>query len=334
MISYTILYSLISFLILIFSSKISYKLNLVDIPNKRKKHAKPVAYTGGLAISFIYITSILLFDIGDEKLNKLLIIGFLIAIIGFIDDKYHLNIIQKLSLQFFLIFYLTTIENFNLKDLGEYNNFKLQLSFIAIPFTLLAVLLLINAFNYFDGLDGTLGFSTISVLSILYFLVIEENIKIFLISIYIPLLIFLFFNFSIFKLPKLFLGDSGSLLLGFIMAYILIFLKSKTDIHPILLAWSVSIFVYEFLSINIIRLKLKKNIFEPGLDHLHHVLFTKWKNLFFTNFLIVTLNIIFFTIGYFSFNFFNSTASLILFVCFFITYLILRLNFLSDKNVN
>jgi len=334
MISHTILYSLISILILIFFSKISYKLNLVDIPDKRKKHSKPVAYTGGLAISFIYITSILLFDIGDEKLNKLLITGFLIAIIGFIDDKYHLNFIQKLSLQFFLIFYLTTIENFNLKDLGEYNNFKLQLSFIAIPFTLLAVLLLINAFNYFDGLDGTLGFSTISVLSILYFLVIEENIKIFLISIYIPLLIFLFFNFSIFKLPKLFLGDSGSLLLGFIMAYILIFLKSKTEIHPILLAWSVSIFVYEFLSINIIRLKLKKNIFEPGLDHLHHVLFKKLKNLFLTNFLIVTINIVFFIIGYLSFNIFNSTTSLILFICFFITYLILRLNFLSDKNVN
>ncbi len=334
MISYTILYSLISFLILIFFSKISYKLNLVDIPNERKKHSKPVAYTGGLAISFIYVISILLFDVGDEKLNTILITAFLISIIGFIDDKHHLNISQKLTLQFIIIVYLTIIENFYLNDLGEYGNFKLQLSFIAIPFTLLAVLLLINAFNYFDGLDGTLSFTTISVLSILYFLTVDENIKIFLVLILIPLLIFLFFNFSIFKLPKLFLGDSGSLLLGFIMGYILIYLKNKTEIHPILLAWSVNVFVYEFLSIHFIRLIRKKNIFEPGQDHLHHVLFMKSKNLFITNFLIVITNIVFFMVGYISFIFLNSITSLILFVFFFIIYLVLRLYFLSNKNLN
>ena len=108
MINYIASYSLISFLILILVSRISYKLNLLDIPNKRKKHLKPTAFTGGLALSFIYILSILFFDVYGEKLNLILSIAFLIAIVGFIDDKYHLNIGGKLSLQVLTIIYLIT----------------------------------------------------------------------------------------------------------------------------------------------------------------------------------------------------------------------------------
>jgi len=327
MINYIASYSLISFLILILVSRISYKLNLLDIPNKRKKHLKPTAFTGGLALSFIYILSILFFDVYDEKLNLILLIAFLIAIVGFIDDKYHLNIGGKLSLQVLTIIYLIVIENINLNDLGNYIYFTLELNSFAIPFTLLSVIFLINSFNYFDGLDGTLTFATISVLGILYFLVNDENTKLFLITLLLPLLIFLFFNFSMFKLPKLFLGDSGSLLLGFIIAFILIFIARYNQIHPILLAWSITIFVYEFLSINLIRLINKKNIFNAGLDHLHHILLKKNKSLFLTNFSITILNIIFFIVGYLSFIFINPLISLILFIVFFIIFFIIRLKF-------
>ena len=332
MINLILSYSLISFLILIFVAKISYKLNLVDIPNKRKKHLNPTAYTGGLALSFIYIISILLFDIKDEKLNLILPIAFLIAIVGFIDDIYHLNISGKLSLQIFTIVYLIILENFNLNQLGDYNYFKLELSSVSIPFTMLAVAFLINSFNYFDGLDGTLSFTSISVLVILYFLTTDENIKLFLITLLIPLLFFLFFNFSTFKLPKLFLGDSGSLLIGFIIAFTLIFIGNSREVHPILLAWSVAIFVYVFLSIHLIRLKNKKAAFKAGLDHLHHILFKKTKTLFLTNFLISITNIIFFIIGYVSFKLINPLTSLILFLFLFMIYFIVRLNFLNNKN--
>ena len=97
--------------------------------------------------------------------------------------------------------------------MGNYNYFKLELNSFSIPFTLIAILFLINSFNYFDGLDGVLSFSTISTLGILFFLTPDENIKLFLIIILIPIIFFLFFNFSIFKLPKLFLGDSGSFII-------------------------------------------------------------------------------------------------------------------------
>ena len=78
--------------------------------------------------------------------------------------------------------------------------------------------------------------------------------------------------------------------------------------------------------LNIIRLKNKQNPFKAGTDHLHHRLFENNKSIFLTNFLISSLNIFLFTIGYLSFSFINELVSLILFVAFFMIFLILRNN--------
>ena len=329
MVNILLVYSIISFLTLFFLSLLSYKLNLLDIPNKRKKHSKPIAYTGGIILSFIYVGAIILFSVKIGDLNSIVAIGFLISIVGFIDDKYQLNIGSKLSLQIIPIIYLIILENLNLNQLGEYDHFILELNSFSIPFTLIAVIFIINSFNYFDGLDGTLSFTTISVIFILYFLSSDQDIKLFLITILLPLLIFVCFNFSILKLPKLFLGDSGSLMLGFIIAFTLIHLANQNIVHPIILAWSISIFVYEFLSINLIRLQDNRNIFKAGEDHLHHILFKRNKSIFFTNILISTINILFFIIGFLSFKFVNSFTSLILFVFFFIIFHMTRIRLLK-----
>ena len=326
-----LIYCVLIFLLIFCFSKVSYILNLVDTPNKRKKHSKPTAYTGGLAISLSYICSLQLFETYVYTLNIIVSISLLIAVVGFIDDKYNLNIGGKLSLQVIPIIYLIIIESLNLTHIGDYNYFKLELNSFSIPFTLLCVMFLINAFNYFDGLDGVLSFTSISVLGILYFLITDENIKLFLIIILLPICFFLLFNFSIFNLPKLFLGDNGSLLLGFIIAFILIYFANQRIVHPILLAWSVSIFVYEFISINLIRLKNKKNPFKAGQDHLHHILLKKTKSIFLTNFIIVTINIVLFISGYISFEFFNPLISLIQFIFLFIIFFITRNTYLINK---
>lgn len=336
MINNIIIYSILSFIILLICTKISYRLNLLDIPNKRKKHLKPTVYTGGLAISLIYIISIQIFDVLGYKLNLILSIGFLMAAVGFIDDKFKLNIGSKLSLQIIPIFYLIVMENMSLSDIGDYKYFYLELNSFEVPFTILCVLFLINAFNYFDGKDGTLVFSSISVIAILYFLTFEngklldlspdgiKNIELFFITILLPLCIFLCFNFSLFNLPKMFLGDSGSLLLGFIIAFTVIFFASQRIVHPILLAWSIAIFVYEFLSVNLQRIIDKQNIFKAGLDHLHHAIFKKTNSIFATNFLISIGNIILFIFGYVSYKLINPLVSLILFIFLFIIFFILR----------
>ena len=239
MINDIMLYIVVSIFTLIIISKISYKLNLIDLPNERKIHFIPTAYTGGLALSIIYIFLIYLFEIHSQTLNLILSISFLIGIVGLIDDKYNLNVGGKLSLQILPIIYLIVQQDLNLIQLGEYDYFKLELNSFSIPFTIIAILFLINSFNYFDGIDGSLSFSTISTLCILFYISNDKEIELFLIIISIPLISFLLFNFSIFKLKKLFLGDGGSLLLGFIIAFTLIYLANQKIVHPILLAFSV-----------------------------------------------------------------------------------------------
>ena len=324
MITNILLYSLVSFFFFILASKISYKLELIDIPSARKIHIKPTAYTGGMILSFIYLTSIIIFKDYVEGVDIILSAAFLIAIVGLIDDRYHLNIGGKLSLQIIPVIYLILIENFKINSLGNYNYFILNLNSFSISFTIISIVFLINSFNYFDGLDGTLGFTTLTILGILYFLVPNGNIQIFFIIIFIPLLIFLFFNFSIFKLPKLFLGDSGSLFFGFIIGFILVYLENKKIVHPILLAWSIAIFAFEFIAINLLRLKNNKHIFVAGLDHLHHLIFKNNNSIFLTNLYICMLNVIFFIIGYLSFHLISPLASLIFFIISFVIFLYLR----------
>lgn len=324
-------YFLLSFILLFFFAKVSYRLKLVDLPNKRKIHSKATAYTGGIGISLILLFALQVLDIFDKNLALILSMSFLISLVGLIDDRYHLNTGGKLSLQIIPVFYLIIFENLVLNNIGDYYYFKLELGTFAVPFTLLCVLFLTNAFNYFDGLDGTLSFTTVCVILILFFLVRNQNFNLFLITILLPLGVFLCFNFSIFKLPKLFLGDSGSLLLGFIISFILIYLANQKLVHPILLAWSVVIFVYEFLSVNLIRLKNNQNPFKAGQDHLHHILFKKNKSIFITNFLISLVNLILFLIGYFSFFLTSSLISLILYILLFFIFFIIRIKFLKNK---
>ena len=143
------------------------------------------------------------FDYPDNDLSLIISISFLVSCVGLIDDKYNLNVSNKLSLQIIPIF-LVVIKFLIIEDLGYYNYFHTDLGTFKIPFTLICVLFLMNAFNYFDGLDGSLSIVSLSVLLILIFLIPKQSFQLFLLLIILPNLIFLLFNFSLFNLPKLF----------------------------------------------------------------------------------------------------------------------------------
>ena len=150
-----------------------------------------------------------------------------------------------------------------------------------------------------------------------HFLLVEQNIQFFFNYINNPHRNIYTFNFSFFKIPKLFLGDSGSLFLGFVISFLLIYFANQNLVHPILLAWSVVIFVYEFISINLIRIINKQKIFNAGKDHLHHIIFLKTKSIFLTNLFVSGLNFCLFIVGYLSYFYINPLSSLILYIfCF------------------
>jgi len=81
------------------------------------------------------------------------------------------------------------------------------------------------------------------------------------------------------------------------------------------------------------RIKKKKNIFIPGLDHLHHLIHDKTKSIIKTNLLLILLNLIIFCIGYLSFTYFGPLISLILFLISFLIYFFLRSKLSNNENV-
>ena len=146
---------------------ISNKINLFDHPdNNRKIHFKKVAITGGffIFVNLIFLLIFLKIDFFQFSnfffQNKREFVSFLLLIsslflIGIYDDKYDLNPLKKLLLYaFFILICLLIDENLIIKELNFYSgNFSIKLFNLAIPFTLLSILLFLNALNMFDGID-------------------------------------------------------------------------------------------------------------------------------------------------------------------------------------
>ena len=98
-----------------------------------------------------------------------------------------------------------------------------------------------------------------------------------------------------------------------------------------MLAWSVGFIVFEFLSVNILRIYLNRNLFQPSQDHIHHIFLNKTKSKFKTNFILVLINIFIAINGYLTFYFINELFSLIFYIIIFIFYLLLRLKIMKTK---
>ena len=334
MILYFLTLSFLSILIFYYSNKIAQKFKLLDIPNNRKIHKKPVPNIGGLSISIIFILATYFIDFQNNFFNIILIFSFLISLAGFIDDRYILNVGSKLIWQLLPIGILIFKFDLIVLDIGNYQILgKINLGSFSYIFTILCAFLLINATNYIDGIDGSASLAfLISIANIIFLsnFLNEELIK-FYIIICTPLFLFLFFNFSLFNLPKIFLGDSGSLLLGFILSFLMIILYKNYDIHPILLAWGVAFIVFEFLSVNILRIYFNRSLFQPGQDHIHHIFLNKTKSKFKTNIFLIFINIFIAINGYLSFKFINELFSLIIYIIIFIFFLIFRLKIIQTK---
>ena len=326
---YSILFYLIfSFFLLIFTFKISKFFKFYDLPNKIKIHKHKVPNIAGLGLLPLGIF-IIIFNGDDQKINFTLFLFIIVVIIGLIDDIK--NIKPQLKILFLLIpVVIFSNSVFTVHSLGNYENLNLQLGSFSLIFTILCILLLTNSFNYLDGIDGLLSLNLI--ITFIYFLIIDyESVK-FLKAFVCFLIIYLLFNLNFFKLfPKQFLGDSGSLSLGFLVSTLLIIVtQSGKYIHPSIIIWPVAFVVYEFLTINILRLKLKQNIFKRDLNFIFNILDRKFNfntSIIFCN----LLHILFCIIGLIINNYELHSISILLFIIFFIIYCSLRLIFFVNQ---
>lgn len=321
-------YSLFIFPILFFLSIFfAKKLNFVDNPSTRKIHKTKTANISGLLI-FGYLIFIVIANGFSNLIEQIIIVGFFVLVIGFIDDQIDLKPISKIILLFFPTLYLI-LNGFQLTNLGKYEYINtLKLGDFSIIFTFLAVLLLINAINYIDGSDGLLiGYS---IITIIYFYFLSEKhhqyLQLFFFFIY-SLLISLFFNFLPIKSGlKSFLGDAGSLFIGFFISFTMIYLYKYHNIHPAFLIWACWLPIYDFLYVTSYRLINKVNFSNPDKSHFHHHVLNYFLNNHFKTFLSISVfNIIIICAGYYVCLLIGKIYSIILFIIFFLLFIMIRL---------
>tara|TARA_B100000674_G_C37947746_1_gene965759 strand:- start:1596 stop:2576 length:981 start_codon:yes stop_codon:yes gene_type:complete len=318
---YILILIVCSFLLLL-TKLISSKLNLFDVPDNIKIHKERVPNIAGLALIPFSFFIIFYFQF-NETITKTLYFFSVVVLIGLFDDIKNIKPILKL-VALFLPIYLFTFYVGEVKTLGSYEFFNLNLGSFSLIFTILCIFLLTNAFNYIDGIDGLLALNVLVTLIFFQFLTFDESFIFLSFSIF--LLIYYFININFLGIfTKQFIGDAGSLGLGFLISsFLIIYTQIQVFLHPSVIIWLVAFVVYEFLSINIIRIKLKKNIFKRDLNFIFNKLQNKYS--YKVSILICTIiHILLCSISiliYFS-EFY--LFSLILFIIFFIIYLILRL---------
>ena len=315
-----IIYLFVSLFGLFLTYLISKRFDIFDYPNEQKIHLNKTPNIAGMALIFVFGISIFIDNFSNDII-MIFIISSIIAFIGLYDDLKNLSVKIKLLLISLPVILFTKYVS-SIFYIGQFFSLDLNLGNLNFIFTFMCILLLINAVNYMDGIDGLLSILLILSFTFILILLPSEEAKT-LIPIIVFLFVFLLFNFNI--LPKQFLGDSGSLSLGFILASLTIYYtQSLKYINPTIIIWCLSFYVYEFLTINVIRILKKKNVFTRDLNFIFNILNLKYGK-FYTLLFCVFLKI-FYLINGLVLNYFKLyTLSLVIFFIHFIIYLYFRL---------
>ncbi|MBT4334019.1 MAG: undecaprenyl/decaprenyl-phosphate alpha-N-acetylglucosaminyl 1-phosphate transferase [Candidatus Cloacimonetes bacterium] len=261
------------------SIKLSKKWNLVDHPDQRKIHIVPTPIAGGLSFGIpMILMQLMIFFIIPELGSKLLYLAAgstMMLLLGFLDDKTKITANYKLLIQIIIITFIY-FSGFKIDLLTNPFGKAFELGYFSFPFTLLWFLLVVNAFNLIDGLDGLAsGIAIIVAIVLLSVGFMKSNTLIIFSSLTLigTNLAFLKYNFYP---AKIFMGDTGSLFLGFNIAAISIIGKgefkgitSMTLLVPII---ALAIPIMDTVFAIFRRVNKKKNIFQADKEHIHHKL--------------------------------------------------------------
>ena len=285
---FPILIPIILFPILIYHKEIANATGLIDYPNERKKHFKPVSKIGGIYfLGSAIITIICLYNLHNERfIFSFIILTSGLFLIGLIDDKLEISAISRLILQFVVIT-ISIITDFNLNvetlSTGILSK-EIQIFNGSILFTIFCIISLVNATNLVDGKDGLAG--SIFVVFLIYFLFNHVgNFKIILINLLLSSVLFLFYNIR----GKIYLGNSGSYLIGGIMSFITIQNYNYSNFHIEIIFIIFYIYGLDMLRVYLERLFRGVHPFTPENNHLHHYLFLYFKNKYLALFGYITL---------------------------------------------
>ena len=257
--------------------KFANKVNLIDLPNSRSSHVLPTIRGFGIVLCIGIGITLFVFnqDLFIEH-TSLLTAVLLVGILGLVDDVVGTNPFIKIA-TLIMVYTFLYAEGFLITNLGVFLGVSLNLNLtLAILFTVVAIVTFTNAFNLIDGLDGLSGL--IAIIIFLSFLVIGiKNNDQFLITIPIlfitSLSVFIFYNWHP---AKVFLGDSGSLMIGFTIS--LMAIRSLSYIEPISILYITAVPIIDFLFVTIRRLLDGVSIFKADRLHCHHILQSYFNN--------------------------------------------------------
>ena len=197
-------------------SKLAARFHMVDFPNPRKVHVRPIPRIGGVAMAIGAFVPIILWSTLNDFVIAYLLGAIVICVFGFIDDMRELGYKAKFLAQIAAAVIVVAYGDVRIDSLGSLLPAGVELpDWFSIALTLLAIIGVINAINLADGLDGLAGGITLlSFFAIGYLAYVMEDQLIMLISLSMAGAIFGFLRFNTHP-ATLFMGDTGSQLLGF-----------------------------------------------------------------------------------------------------------------------
>lgn len=277
---------LTTFFLLPLIIKLAHENKIYDIPDERKTHNYPVSSLGGIAIFSGLILSMLLvsdFNNYNADLQYYMAGFFVIFILGLIDDIFILKAWKKTLGQLAVAAVLTLKGNLLVSNLHGFLGIHALTQTESIYITFFTIILLINAFNLLDGVDGLAG--SIGLVACLFFgtFFLINNVlpyAVLAFSIAGALLAFLMYNFPP---AKIFMGDSGSTLIGLICSILAIKFVENSKIQASLADYATPVVAFGFLLIPLmdvlrvfaLRIARGKSPLAPDRSHLHHLLQNK-----------------------------------------------------------
>jgi UDP-GlcNAc:undecaprenyl-phosphate GlcNAc-1-phosphate transferase len=259
--------------------RVSLRLGVVDHPERRKMHHLPVPLLGGLSIMLSFasiVTALVIFKprlLGDDisMVRPLLVGGVLISLVGAYDDWRGIPVLHKFLFQLLAACILVTSgihARLFTNPLGE----ALDLGWIGVPITVLWIVGVTNAMNLIDGLDGlATGAGVIASLSLCSVAAATDQPAVAILSLILAGASFGFLPFNMYP-AKIFLGDTGSMFLGFLLAGLGLAgsLKASTATILILPIVVLGVPLLDTLWAILRRTRSRVSPFKADRDHIHH----------------------------------------------------------------
>ncbi len=278
---------------------------LMDIPGGRKCHIAPTPLIGGLGIYLGTFTMCLLTPGLFAEYSALLILTALVLFVGVIDDAKELRVSVRMVFHTLAALLMAVVAGVKLETLGDIVGLgAVDLGVLAIPVTVFATLGGINAINMADGLDGLSGglvLIALGFIGITAFTAGNISLLSFVSLLACAVAAFLMMNFRVLwkKSAMVYLGDAGSTMLGFILAWLLIDSSQGNDavFAPVYALWFLALPLADTVYLFIARSLRGKSPFEPAVDHIHHKLIKRGLDVKTTVLLLYAVALMFGTIG-------------------------------------